>query len=173
MIYIDSTERLLLRELIEDDYKDVFALNNDPEVLQYTGDEPFATLQDAQKFLANYSHYDDHGFGRWAVIRKEDQAFLGWCGLKYNEENQVDLGFRFFKEYWGNGYATEAAQCALQIGFEVLNLTEIIGRSAKENAASIRVLEKIGMIHFKSGDCHGIPNAAYYVARIEESVDDA
>ncbi len=168
MIYIDSTERLLLRELIEDDYKDLFALNNDPEVLRYTGDEPFATLQDAQKFLANYAHYDDHGFGRWAVIRKEDQAFLGWCGLKYNEENQVDLGFRFFKQYWGNGYATEAAKCALQIGFEALNLTEIIGRSAKENAASIRVLEKIGMTHFKSGDCHGIPDAAYYVARYEE-----
>lgn len=168
MIYIDSTERLLLRELIEDDYKDLFALNNDPDVLQYTGDEPFATLQDAQKFLANYPDYDDHGFGRWAVIRKEDQAFLGWCGLKFNEENQVDLGFRFFKQYWNDGYATEAAKCALEIGFEVLNITEIIGRSAKENAASIRVLEKIGMTHFKSGACHGIPDAAYYVARVEE-----
>ncbi len=165
MIYIDSTERLLLRELIEDDYKDLFALNNDPEVLQYTGDEPFSTLQDAQKFLANYPDYDDHGFGRWAVIRKEDQAFLGWCGLKYNEENQVDLGFRFFKKHWGNGYATEAAKCALELGFEVHNLTEIIGRSAKENAASIRVLEKIGMTFERSGTCDGIEDAIYYVAR--------
>jgi [ribosomal protein S5]-alanine N-acetyltransferase len=172
MIYIDSTERLLLRELIEDDYKDLFALNKDPEVLQHTGDAPFSSLQDAQKFLAQYSDYDDHGFGRWAVIRKEDQAFLGWCGLKYNEENQVDLGFRFFKEYWGNGYATEAAKCALEIGFEVLNLTEIIGRSAKENAASIRVLEKIGMSFERTGSCHGIEDAMYYVARTNRDAEN-
>ncbi len=162
MIMTVETERLILRELTPQDAIHFFELNNDPQVLVYTGDQPFSSLSEAESFLRNYSHYSDHGFGRWAVIRKEDNEFLGWCGLKLNEENRVDIGFRFHQKYWGKGYATEAARKSLEIGFSQFGLEEIIGRTAKENIGSIRVLENIGMSYFKSGECHGIEDALYY-----------
>jgi len=159
---IAETKRLILRELQQDDAGHFFELNNDPEVLKYTGDVAFKSIDEAREFLKNYSHYEENGYGRWAVIRKEDHVFLGWCGLKLNEEGYVDIGFRIFKKYWGKGYATEAAEKSIELGFEQFGLLEIIGRSASENKASFRVLEKIGMTFFKSGECHGIPDASYF-----------
>ncbi len=162
---IAETNRLILRELSVADAYNFFELNNDPEVLKYTGDLPFKSIQEAEAFLQNYSDYARNGFGRWAVIRKEDNAFLGWCGLKRNEEGYVDIGFRFFQSYWHHGYATEAAQRCIEIGFSTFGLNEIIGRTAKQNLGSIRVLKKIGMEFFKEGDCHGIPDAMYFRVR--------
>ncbi|MCZ4409065.1 GNAT family N-acetyltransferase [Cryomorphaceae bacterium 1068] len=162
MKIIAETKRLTLRELTVEDAADFYRLNESLEVLKYTGDSPFASLREAESFLENYSDYEQNGFGRWAVLEKDSGRFLGWCGLKINEENQVDLGFRFFEEYWGKGYATEAARACLKVGFERFNLEEIIGRANKENTASIRVLEKIGMHFWKVAEAHGIDCAFYY-----------
>ncbi len=85
--------------------------------------------------------------------------------LKYNEEQMVDLGFRFFKVYWGKGFATEAAKSCLDYGFSQLKLQTIVGRALIENIASIKVLEKIGMKYWKETICHGNRKCVYY--RIE------
>ncbi|MFK7785837.1 MAG: GNAT family N-acetyltransferase [Crocinitomicaceae bacterium] len=159
---IAETQRLTLRELQQDDADHFYELNNDPEVLKYTGDKAFKSIEEARDFLTNYSHYKENGYGRWAVIRKEDHAFLGWCGLKLNEEGYVDIGFRIFRKYWGKGYATEAAQRSIELGFEKFGLREIIGRTANENKGSFRVLEKVGMTFFKNDECDGIENASYF-----------
>lgn len=103
-----------------------------------------------------------NGFGRWAVITKTSNSFIGWCGLKLNEQNLIDLGFRFFKREWNKGYATEAAHACLEYGFEELNLKEIIGRVARQNKASIKVLEKLSMNYWKNGNCKGIEDSLYY-----------
>lgn len=162
---IAETDRLILRQFSVDDATDFFELNTNPEVVKYTGDVAFESIKQAAEFLDNYTEYEQSGFGRWAVIRKDDNAFLGWCGLKRNEEGYVDIGFRFFQHFWGAGYATEAAQKSIEIGFNDYHLDEIIGRTAKQNSGSIRVLEKIGMEFFKTGDCHGIPDALYFRVR--------
>lgn len=142
-----ETPRLYLREITVDDAESAFLLNSDPEVLQYTGDEPFDSVEEAREFLGKYDHYRKYGFGRWAVIRKEDNEFLGWCGLKYTEDlDEFDIGFRFFKKYWNCGYASESAEACLKLGFEQFNMPEIVGRARKENGASIRVLEKLGLV---------------------------
>lgn len=159
---ITETIRLQLREFRISDAHDLYALNADPEVLRYTGDKAFGSPAEAESFLTNYRDYDLHGFGRWAVIDRESGDFLGWCGLKRNEENLVDLGFRLFKSAWGQGYATEAAKACLGYGFESLKLEEIIGRASRENSASLRVLQKLGMDFWKYGSCEGIPNAVYW-----------
>jgi len=162
MKIIAETQRLLLREFERSDSKDLYDLNSDAEVLEYTGDIPFVSIEEAELFLNNYSDYKKNGFGRWAVILKESNDFLGWCGLKLNEENLIDLGFRFFQSEWGKGYATESAVISLDYGFNTLNLDCIIGRSSIKNIASIRVLEKLGMKRIKTGDFEGVKNAAYY-----------
>lgn len=151
-----------MRELDISDSEDFYNLNSDPEVLQYTGDNSFSSISDAESFLKNYKDYKINGFGRWAVISKESNDFLGWCGLKLNEEKLIDLGFRFFKIHWGKGYATESAKASLDYGFNNLKIDEIIGRASIENKASVRVLEKLKMNFWKNDSCKGIENSVYY-----------
>lgn len=162
MKVILQTSRLYLREFQIDDAQSMFNLNNNFDVIKYTGNKPFNSVDEAKDFLLNYNDYTKNSFGRWAVIDKETHKFLGWCGLKLNEEGFVDIGFRFFKNNWNKGYATEAAKACLEYGFKKLEIKEIIGRAAKENVASIRVLEKLGMHYFKSDKCYGINDAVYY-----------
>jgi len=145
---IIETERLYLREMIPEDAEQIYLLNLDPEVIKYTGDNQFQDIESARQFLDNYNHYKTHGFGRWAVVNKLNDEFLGWCGLKYTEQlNEVDVGFRFFKKHWNKGYATESAKACLDLGFEKFELQKIVGRAMKENVGSIRVLEKIGLLY--------------------------
>jgi ribosomal-protein-alanine N-acetyltransferase len=89
------------------------------------------------------------------VIRKQDSAWLGWCGLKQHAD-YVDLGFRFFRKSWGNGYATESAMACLEYGINELNIKHIVGRVAIGNNASVRVLEKFEMTFWKNEFCHGM-----------------
>ena len=162
MKVIIETERLQLREFSPDDAQSMFDLNADPEVIKYTGDQPFESIDQAKTFLENYKDYKKNGFGRWAIITKSDHEFIGWCGLKLNEEKLIDLGFRVFRKHWNKGYATEAAKFCLNYGFETLGFDQIIGRVVAENTASIKVLEKLGMRYWKSDTCHGFENARYY-----------
>ncbi len=157
-----QTQRLLLRELQPSDAADLFALNSDPEVLKYTGDEPFASIAAARQFLKNYHPYADYGYGRWAVLLKTSGAFAGWCGLKHSPElAETDIGFRFFRKYWNMGMATEAARACVDLGFRAFGLPSIVGRVLRENTASIRVLEKIGLQYWKAADFHGQPGLYY------------
>lgn len=159
-----ETARLLLRQFTPEDAEQMYLLNLDPEVIRYTGDAPFVSIEAAKKFLNNYDHYKRYGFGRWAVIRKSDQAWLGWCGLKYTESTwEHDIGFRLFKQYWGQGYATEAAKKCLEIGFAQFNMPFIVGRAMKANIGSVKVLEKIGMEWWKDFDFEGGEGVIYKV----------
>ncbi len=162
MAHILETDRLILREFEEEDAQDLFHLNADPAVIRYTGDPPFESIEQAWEFLVKYKDYEQHGMGRWAILDKVHNEFLGWCGLKNHPGQFVDLGYRLFKKYWGKGYATEAATASLDYGFSNLNLEEIVGRVAQENTGSIRVLEKVGMTFWKTGSCHGIDEVSYY-----------
>ena len=157
-----DTERLILREFNSSDAETMYELNSDMEVLLYSGDSPFASIENAKEFLESYSDYKKNGYGRWAVILKSSNEFIGWCGLKYNEEKYVDIGFRFFRKTWNKGYAKEAARATLDYGFKILKLEEIIGRASVDNKASIRVLEKLEMAFWKLSSCEGITNATYY-----------
>ena len=103
--------------------------------------------------------------GRLAVVVKDTDQFIGWCGLKYDAD-QYDIGFRLFREYWNQGFATEAAGRCVEYGFNHLGLSEIIGRARKENKASIRVLEKIGMTFKKTFDFDGQEGVIYFATRL-------
>ena len=168
MNYVLDTKRLFLRELTGDDAVSAYHLNLDPEVVRYTGDVPFVSIEEAAEFLKNYTSYRDYGFGRWGVFLKETEGFMGWCGLKYSPElKEYDLGFRLMKKYWNKGYATEAGLACLKYGFNQFNIPEILGRVRPENIASVRALEKCGMNFIQSiMDLDG-PNLIYKITRQE------
>ena len=161
-----ETPRTLLRKLTTEDGKDFYTLNLDEEVVKYTGDRPFATIQNAVDFLAAYDQYEKYGVGRLAVIEKETAAFLGWCGLKYSaDKNEYDIGFRFHKKYWNQGFATETAKKCLEYGFNELKIEKIVGRAMKENYGSIKVLEKIGMTYKETFDFDGKEGVVYEMTK--------
>ncbi|RMG56500.1 MAG: N-acetyltransferase [Bacteroidetes bacterium] len=160
--FLLTTPRLGLRPWTLADAPALYRLNADPEVLRYTGDTPFASEAAAAAFIEAYDHYDRHGFGRWAVVRRSDGAFLGWCGLKRHVDGMVDLGFRLMRAYWGKGYATEAAAASLSYALGPLRLEEVIGRAMPENRASVRILTKLGMTYWKTDACGDFAGAAWY-----------
>ena len=166
--YILETERLLLREIAPSDAAIMYQLNLDPEVIKYTGDPPFNSVEEAEKFFRNYPDYAKNGYGRWAVVRKEDGEVLGWCGLKYLVEKQeTDIGYRFFKKFWGFGYATEASEACLKFGFEKLGLKTIVARAMHQNRASIHVMEKLGLRYWKEDECGDQPGICYKITKAE------
>lgn len=165
---IVETERLYLREITVQDSENAYLLNLDPEVIKYTGDSSFTSIDEAKTFLKNYTHYKKYGFGRWGVIHKTNNEFLGWCGLKYTEEDkEYDIGFRFFRKHWNKGYATESAKACLELGFSKYGMSTIVGRAMKENIASIKVLQKIGLTFYKDFDFNGQKGVIYKIERDE------
>ncbi|MCX8525014.1 GNAT family N-acetyltransferase [Chryseobacterium formosus] len=159
-----ETKRLLLREFEISDAESLYELNLNPSVIKYTGNSAFKDIDEAKEFLENYSDYQRNGYGRWAVIYKSTNQFLGWCGLKYDEKlDETDIGFRFFEHFWNQGFATESAKACIDYGFEELNLKTIVGRAMKENLASIKVLEKIGLQFNLSFDFDGKEGVIYRI----------
>jgi RimJ/RimL family protein N-acetyltransferase len=147
MNVIIETDRLLLRTFTSEDARLLYELNLDPDITRYTYD-PMKNVDHAKQVLEQVilPQYALYNYGRWAVHLKYSLEFIGWCGLKFRpERNEIDLGYRFIKNAWGKGYATEAAYACIKYGFEKLNLQRIIGRAVLDNTASLRVLGKCGM----------------------------
>ncbi len=140
-----ETNRFYFRYMTTADANDFYLLNSDPEVIQYTGDSRFETVDQASDFLRQYDQYNLYGVGRCAVIDKATHQFVGWCGIKYTEKtDEYDIGFRFFKKYWNRGYATETARYWLYLAEHFMLIPNLIGRVDYNNKASQYVLEKLG-----------------------------
>jgi RimJ/RimL family protein N-acetyltransferase len=148
MKVIIETERLIVREYVEDDAEAFFRLNSDPEVLRFVPDAGLANVEEARKILMEHpiADYRKHGFGRGACILKSIGENIGFAGLKYLEElGEVDVAYRFMRPYWGLRLASEAAIASVRYGFADLALKQIIGLVMPEKIASVRVLEKAGL----------------------------
>ncbi|MFD2968564.1 GNAT family N-acetyltransferase [Sphingobacterium bambusae] len=146
-----ETERLILREIVPSDIEGMFELDSDPEVHKYLGNKP---VQDKQQIAAVIDfirkQYVDYGIGRWAIVDKETNEFMGWAGLKYvteetnGQRNFYDLGYRLIRRHWGKGIATEAAQASLDYGFNDMKLEKLHGIADCQNVGSNKILVKIG-----------------------------
>lgn len=148
MKVIFETDRLLLREFVEEDADAFFRLNSHPEVLRFVPDKPLLNVEQARQLLIDHpiADYRKYGFGRGACILKSTGEQIGFAGLKYLEElGEVDVAYRILPAHWGQGFATEAALASIHFGFAHLGLKRIIGLAMPENVASVRVLEKAGL----------------------------
>ena len=148
-----ETDRLILRELRMTDLKDMFELDSDAEVHKYLGNKPVKTLDESREMLKSVlNQYQERGIGRWAAIEKYSGNFIGWSGIRLNTEYNMngftkyyDVGYRFIKQYWGKGYATESGKASIDYAFNVLNLPELYATTEIGNLASHNALLKIGL----------------------------
>ena len=143
-----ATERLDLRQLREYDADFIFRLLNDPSWLRYIGDRGVRSVEDARRYIVDgpVRMYATLGFGLFLVERRHDGVAMGLCGLlKRDGLDDVDIGFAFFPEFGGQGYALEAARATLEFGLARHNLRRIVAITAQDNQASIRLLEKLGL----------------------------
>ena len=147
-----ETERLILRGWREADRDPFFALNSDHAVMEFL---PAGTRADSDAAVDRMIETQaDHGHCFWAVERKADGAFLGFCGAMPAREplNEVELGWRLAREAWGHGYATEGARASLAWCWANLDTPTVMAITVPANIRSRRVMEKIGLRYVEGGD---------------------
>lgn len=143
-----ETERLALRRLdVEQDAAFVLRLLNDPDWLTYIGDRGVRNLEDARHYLREgpVASYARHGHGLYAVEDSTDGALAGICGLLRRDFlDGPDLGFAFLPDFRRRGYAFEASVAVLRHERRELGLERVFAVTSPDNAASIRLLGKLG-----------------------------
>lgn len=152
-----ETERLILREIVPADDTGMFELDSDKEVHRYLGNRPVERIEQSRELIGLIrEQYISNGIGRWAAIEKNTGKFIGWAGLKLVKDlinghrDYYDVGYRLIRNYWGKGFATEAALASLEYGFEKLPTNIIYATANFENKASIKVLEKVGLKYIET-----------------------
>lgn len=152
---IDSG-RLVLRGWRDEDRIPFAAMSADPRVMRHL--LPLVSRSDADDWIdREISHLDAHGFCFWAVVSKVSGALVGAAGLRRinyaaHFTPTVEIGYRLAHSYWGQGFATEAAQAIADFAFDQIGLYEIVATAGKANAASCRVMTRIGMKHDPAED---------------------
>jgi ribosomal-protein-alanine N-acetyltransferase len=147
-VIVLETERLVLRHLTLNDAPFILELLNDPSFLRYIGDRGVRNVQDARQYLIKgpIASYQKSGFGLYLVFLLESGDPIGICGLlKRDTLDDVDVGFAFLPPHWGKGYARESASAVLAHARATLGLKRIVAITSPDNAASIKVLEKLGL----------------------------
>uniref|UniRef100_UPI003F683FFE GNAT family N-acetyltransferase n=1 Tax=Streptomyces polyasparticus TaxID=2767826 RepID=UPI003F683FFE len=173
-----ETERLVLRRWRAEDVAAMAVVNADPEVMRWIGD---GSVRDEERTRAGIEawerEWEHEGFGLFAVEVRATGRVAGFTGLSVPHFlpevlPAVEIGWRLGREYWGKGYATEAARAALRFGFRDRGLNQILSIAQPENKASQRVMSKLGMRLVKetvapdagrTALVHGLSRAEYEV----------
>lgn len=173
MSTIIETQRLIIREILPSDCDDMLELHSDPEVHRYLGNK---TITNHDKIVETIhwlrKQYDTYGVGRWAMIDKRSNEFIGWTGLEMvtkeinNHKNFYDLGYRLMKKYWGQGYATESAFASVDYAFTKLHVSEIFAIADVDNVGSNKILKKVGLKFIETFDLEGVMHNWY---KLEEA----
>lgn len=145
---IAKTNRLILRELQLADAAFALRLYNEPSFLQHIGDKGVRTLADAEKNLQQgaIASYAQHGYGMWLVENQQGQA-IGLCGLiKRDFLTETDLGYAYLPQYFGVGYAYEAASAVLAYAAAQTELKTLVAIVSPANLASKALLQKLGFV---------------------------
>lgn len=149
-----ETERLILRELELSDAEGMFELDSNPNVHLFLGNNPVKHIEESIDMIQNIQkQYKDFGIGRWAVVLKETNEFIGWSGIKYitneinNHKNFYELGYRFIETHWGKGYASESGNAFVDYAFKDMKVEALYAYADAGNENSRKILEKLGF-HF-------------------------
>ena len=147
MVWLE-TQRLILKDFQQKDADQLAPTLANPQVMKFSPTGILSVHQTQTKINGFITSYQKNGFGKWAVIFKETNTLIGYCGIAVERIDNVDereIGYRLTPEFWGRGLATEAAAATIQYGFYQLKLPYILGIVEQANTASVRVLKKLGM----------------------------
>ena len=173
MVPTITTDRLILRGIESSDSQGIFDLDSDPEVHKYLGQRPITTMTEAEETVRYIQgQYKNHGFGRWAIIDKATNEFVGWGGLKYetgvrSDGPYNDVGYRLKRKFWGKGIASEVAMMAMDYGFNTLKLDAIYAGAHIDNIGSNKILLKIGLKYIETFEYDNLPHYWYGIQRDE------
>jgi len=151
-----ETERLTLRGWCDADVDPFHAMGNDPEVMRYLG--PPMSRADALSAADRQNVFiASHGYCFWAIERKADGAFLGFCGIKPGPEgtpivDELEIGWRLHRDAWGQGYAREAAEAVIAWAWTNTDEPEITAMTVADNTNSWGLMERLGMRRDHGGD---------------------
>jgi len=160
-----TTERLVLRPPTLGDLDAWHAIYVDAEEVWYGA--PRSSLdENREKLERQIAHFADHGFGMCAVNLAASGETVGAAGLQHLEGGpEIEVGYRFLKAHWGQGYATESARASIAYGFGELGLERIVAVALEANVASRRVLEKCGLSEIGVVHAYGLEHVKYEIAR--------
>ena len=168
-----ETARLILRMFRPEDLDEFAALVADADVMRYVSHGAPVSREEADTALQSIIlHWDNHGFGRWAVFDKETSKFAGYGGLR-SLMGTPEVVYHFARAYWGRGLATELARASLRFGFEEHNFDSIVAIAKPENAASIRVMEKAGLSYEMHTAYYNFDVIQYRILRADFSPDNS
>ena len=151
-----ESARLLLRQWRDEDLADFAAMCADPQVMRYFP-ATLSRLESASSIGRIRGHFAEHGYGLWALQRKDSGQFIGFTGLGVVGFDApftpaTEIGWRLAREHWGLGYASEAAWTVLRCGFDRLLLQEVVAFTTQTNLPSEKVMQAIGMHHDPEND---------------------
>jgi ribosomal-protein-alanine N-acetyltransferase len=154
-----------------DDLDALARITSDHEVMKYLGMSGARTKEKTKNTIdAILRHWEQHGYGIWAIDHKADRRLIGWCGLQLLEKTpEVEVAYLLAKDYWNQGLATEAARAAIEYGFNGLKLERIVAIARPENVGSYRVMEKIGMKYERDAHYYNIDVVYYALERDQTS----
>lgn len=138
----------MLREFEPSDAEGLFRIYSDPETMRFLG-EPPASVEEERRNIENHieNYYRVHGFGLWGVVLRNEKTLVGRCGILLQEvdgEKRPEISYLIDRNFWGKGFAAEAARGVMDIALERFGIDKMIAVVAVENRASIRVAEKCG-----------------------------
>ena len=162
-----ETPRLIMRPYEESDAEAAHVWLSDAQLFRFYTYGPYRTLSETAQRIREYrQQYGRHGFGKWAAVERATGVLIGDAGLVLAEKTgEIHVGYRFARSHWGKGLATEAAKAWVDHGFEQLNLDRVAAFIHPENAASIRVAEKLGFTLCRHDREHGIDWKIYELFR--------
>lgn len=159
-----ETSRLTLRYITSRDAEALMPILGDAEVMQFSIIGVHSPKQIRQFIEQRLISYMEYGFGLYAVVHKQNQELIGYCGFfiqSIEQQKEVEVGYRLAQKYWGQGLATEAAKAVVEYGQQRFNFQRFVCLIEIENSRSIRVANKLGMTLEKKIIYHGLDVAMY------------
>jgi RimJ/RimL family protein N-acetyltransferase len=162
-----ETSRLRLRMFRPSDLDALASITGDAEVMKYLGTSgPRSREKTKNTIDAILRHWDEHGFGIWALDHRADGRLIGWCGLQMLEKTpEVEVAYLLARAYWNQGLATEAAKASIEYGLNELKLERIVAIARPENVGSYRVMEKVGMKYERDAHFYNVDVVYYAIDR--------
>jgi RimJ/RimL family protein N-acetyltransferase len=163
-----QTTRTVMRPFSEADVIEAFSWFGDPAVMKFTPHGPDATIESTIERIKHYlEHQSNYGCAKWIILERNSMKPIGDAGPMYFPECQsFELGYRLLPGYWNKGLATEVALAWVQLRFQIPGLMNLMAFTHPENAASIRVLEKVGFNFSHRDHLMGMESMVFKIPRL-------